>query len=208
LTEDRTVTATFNPDADGDGISDAAEGAGPNRGDGNGDGLQDSTQKNVTSFQDISGNWCTLVSETGTELSIARAVRNPSPDDRPAEREFNSGFFGFKVTGLNPGQATILTLTVQREMNGDADYYRYGPTEDNRVNHWYRFNWDGQTGAKIFNDGDTTIIDLWFKDGERGDDDLIANGVIEDVGGPAERDEIMTGDSGFGCFINTLTGQP
>lgn len=205
LSGDKTVTATFNPDTDGDGISDVTEAAGPYGGDGNRDGFPDAEQKNVVSFEDLSGSRCTLVSETGTELSIVRAQRNPSPFDSPTDREFRSGFFGFILTGLNPGQATIVNLIVHREMSGDVDYYKYGPTEENRVNHWYSFHWDGQTGARVVEDGGRTVIDLYFVDGARGDDDLIANGEIEDVGGPAEpgRGEVFADSSG-GCFISTL----
>jgi hypothetical protein len=39
MDQDYTVTATFNPDGDLDGISDAMEDAGPNGGDGNSDGV-------------------------------------------------------------------------------------------------------------------------------------------------------------------------
>jgi len=47
--------------------------------------------------------------------------------------------------------------------------------------HWYRFLYGGRTGAIIV--GRTVIV--YFVDGERGDDDLSANGVIRDPGAPA-----------------------
>jgi hypothetical protein len=50
MTADKTVTATFEPDADADGITDAEEDAGPNGGDGNNDTVLDSTQAHVATF--------------------------------------------------------------------------------------------------------------------------------------------------------------
>jgi hypothetical protein len=58
-------------------------------------------------------------------------------------------------------------------------YRKYGPTPDNPTPHWYDFMWDGTTGAVIT--GNT--ITLHFVDGQRGDDDIQANGTIVDQGG-------------------------
>jgi hypothetical protein len=63
-------------------------------------------------------------------------------------------------------------------------YYKYGPTTDDTNPHWYPFLFDGTTGAVISADH----IDLYFVDGQRGDDDLRANGQIVDAGGPGFRE--------------------
>ena len=60
-------------------------------------------------------------------------------------------------------------------------YWKYGPTPDDPTPHWYEFLFDGTTGAVI----DGNVITLHFVDGQRGDDDLTANGVIVDPGAPA-----------------------
>jgi hypothetical protein len=54
-------------------------------------------------------------------------------------------------------------------------YLMYGPTPTIPYDHFYDFAYDGKTGA-VFS-GDT--ITLYFIDGQRGDDDLTANGEIK-----------------------------
>jgi hypothetical protein len=54
-------------------------------------------------------------------------------------------------------------------------YWKYGRTRSNTTAHWYQF-----AGAAIA--GNT--ITLTLTDGADGDDDLAANGVITDPGGP------------------------
>ncbi|MCK4791774.1 MAG: hypothetical protein KAV87_49030 [Desulfobacteraceae bacterium] len=65
------------------------------------------------------------------------------------------------------------------------------------VAHWYEFMYDDftKTGAKI----DGNKITLYFVDGERGDDDLEANGIVVDDGGPSSEEK-----KGAGCFISTM----
>jgi hypothetical protein len=85
-----------------------------------------------------------------------------------------------------------------------SSYYRYGPTPDNTADHWYPFLYNGQTGA-IFSCRDgNTLVTLYFKDGGLGDDDLTANGVIVDVGGPVTTAVTKSVGNG-GCFIRTIT---
>ena len=57
-------------------------------------------------------------------------------------------------------------------------YFKFGTTPDARFNHWYTFLFDGTTGAEILPDR----VLLHFVDGQRGDDDLTANGEIVDAG--------------------------
>jgi hypothetical protein len=56
-------------------------------------------------------------------------------------------------------------------------YWKYGKTPSNRTAHWYVFN-----GA-VFS-ADMKSVTLTITDGGEGDDDLSANGVISDPGGP------------------------
>lgn len=60
-------------------------------------------------------------------------------------------------------------------------YYKYGPTPDSPNGHWYEFLYNDTTGANIL---DRKIV-LDLVDGQRGDSDLTANGVITDPGAPA-----------------------
>ena len=206
MDQDKAITATFNPDTDSDGISNGIENAGPNDGDGNRDGTLDSQQTNVATFRNVNGDWCTLVSETGTTLEDAGPRSNPSSDDSPDGEHFIEGFFGFRVTGLDPGQAITLTLYLHdRDLDMDA-YWKYGPTPGNLQNHWYDFLADGATGAnkKTYRTLGTTKLSLSFVDGERGDDDLQANGEIQDVGGPSGSRIVSDQGGSAGCFISCI----
>lgn len=72
-----------------------------------------------------------------------------------------------------------MTIELPREEPISA-YYRHGPLASNPTPHWYIFAYNGSTGAEI----DGTTITLHFIDGGRGDDDMTANGIIVDPGGP------------------------
>jgi len=73
-------------DGDGDGAIDSVEDAAPNNGDANNDKIQDSTQANVASFPDSTGNYTVLETSTGVtihDLNILGAtfgVANPPAD--------------------------------------------------------------------------------------------------------------------------------
>ncbi|NNG02371.1 MAG: hypothetical protein HKM93_23545 [Desulfobacteraceae bacterium] len=192
-------------DDDNDGISDEIETAGTNSGDGNNDGTPDSLQARVATFTiNETDSYVTLVSEPGTELSQCAFAANPSPDNAPDNITFDHGFFKFTVTGL-----TSASTTVTLHLPGDAapdTYYKYGPTPDNPENHWYEFLHDGATGAEF--SGHT--VTLHFTDALRGDDILITDSMIIDIGAPGVTAEDPggtntngTGNSG-GCFISTL----
>jgi len=196
---DTTVTATFNPDNDGDGISDTIEGNGPNNGDGNVNGTLDTAEQNVATFRTTQGDWVTLVSETGTRLGLVTAQQNPSPDDTPAGT-FGSGFFSFSIQGLTPGASTTAELILHSLKTYDR-YYKYGPTPTNPQTGWYEFTYNGETGAE-FSRAFSDPITLHLKDGALGDYDLQADGTIVDPGGPATV-TIVT-DSGAGFFISTI----
>jgi len=211
LDQDYTITATFNPDGDSDGISDVVENGGPSGGDGNSDGSLDSLQPNVATFQSITGSYVTLISETGTSLTDVVATVNPSRTDAPTECTYPQGFFGFKVKGVTPGAATTVTVILHRKDETISIYYKYGPTPDNDADHWYSFFPQGETGAVISQELTQTEILLYFRDGQRGDDDLLANGEIIDLGAPTK----LTGGGGVGgggdsgCFIATAVfGSP
>jgi Divergent InlB B-repeat domain len=185
----KTVTATFTSnDQDNDGIPDTEEDGGANNGDGNQDGTKDSEQSHVASLKTYDGwSYITIASPDGTALTAVKATANPSPSDAPTDIHFPYGFFGFTVTGVT-GTGTTVTVHLP-ESAQSIGYYRYGPTPENGSDHWYDFSHDGETGAQI-NDN---VITLNFQDGGRGDDDLVADGTIKDVGGPFAAGQAMNG---------------
>jgi hypothetical protein len=184
-------------DTDGDGVQDLEE-MGPDGNDpdydGNNDGTPDSKENNVASMHTYDGeNYITLASPEETAMRNVRAVER---DDTPAEANCPHGFFGFEVHGLSaPGDCTEVTLFLP--LNSDINtYWKYGRTHSDPTDHWYKFSYDHQTGAEIFHEPPRTRIVLHLCDNLRGDDDLDANGVIEDIGGPAITAVTCDGDFG------------
>jgi len=184
-------------DEDDDGVPDAEEDLAPNGGDGNDDSEQDSEQDNVASCYTFDGmNYVTLECPPGETLIGVQAVDNPSPDDAPIRVEFfEYNFFSFTVDTGNPGGATTVTITLA-DGRVPSRFYKYGPTPADPTPHWYEFMFDGTTGAEI----NSNVIILHFVDGQRGDDDLAANGIIIDQGAPVFEEEA---DPGHDCFIAT-----
>ncbi|MEW5802596.1 MAG: choice-of-anchor U domain-containing protein [bacterium] len=210
---DREVTVTFisiyDIDTDEDRVPDIEEkgpkGDNPNY-DGNGDGIADCLQPNVASLHIGNGQYyITLASPSliqipemiPIDLSDLGDVPNPPSD------VILWGLFelNFSLSSLNTDGSTTVTIYLPPEITSDT-YYKYGPTPDDPDNpHWYAFLYDGQTGAKI----QGNIITLYFIDGERGDDDLVADGNIIDIGGPALTTKShSSGNGSGGCFIDSL----
>lgn len=184
-----SVSFTITP-TDSDGVTDAVEDAAPNGGDGNNDGVLDSQQSNVTSLPSSAAGtpYVTVASPSGTSLADVAAVANPSPGDAPPGAKFPVGFLDFTVAGITPaGAATTVTLYLPDDTKVSS-FYKYGPEPGNATPHWYNFSYDGTTGAEIFagqdSDSDPELIILYFVDGQRGDDDLLANGLVVDPGAP------------------------
>ncbi len=183
-------------DDDGDGIPDQDE-MGPNGDDptfdGNGDGIPDIMQDNVASTQtSAGGGYVTVASGAGTTLGAVEASPSPSPGDQPAG-VFPFGFFDFTVGSVSAGGCTTVTLYLPLDP-AITGYYKYGPEQGNVADHWYEFMYDGTTGAEIFHESAQTRIVLHLCDGLRGDDDLAANGIIDDIGGPITVDGVLFTD--------------
>ena len=177
--------------------------------DGNNDGIADSLQDDVASFHTYDDqSYVTMESPVGTSISNYKAVDNPYTTNSPSSIEFSYGFLEFTITGVGNGGVTTVILNFPVGTTFDT-YYKYGPTPSNDIDHWYEFLDDGQTGAEI-NDN---VITLHFVDGKRGDDDLTADGIVIDIGGPAVSLNHDSGDGsgtsggggggGGGCFIGT-----
>ncbi|MCZ6816525.1 MAG: putative metal-binding motif-containing protein, partial [Planctomycetota bacterium] len=167
---------------DSDGVDSATEDAAPNNGDGNSDGIPDSQQDNVASLPNVNGDYLTIASPGGTTLANVTSGNNPSPADAPAGVDFPAGFLGFEIQNVAPGGTVDVEIIAHVLPGTNIDsYWKYGPDPSDPTPHWYEFLFDGTTGATI----NGNVISLRFVDGQRGDGDLTANGVIVDPGGPA-----------------------
>ena len=204
LAQDGTIAVAIGGAAsitgDGDGIADEVEDGAPNEGDGNADGIPDKQQPNVSSLVDVvNGEYVTVETESNLllkNLSIAdgsRLLQESGSNKDLAGLNFTHGFLGFEVKNVaSGGSAKVKIYLPQGER--PISFFKFGPTPDNPVNHLYKFDYDGETGAEF--SGNEVI--LHFVDGKRGDSDLTANGVIVDPGTPAVRASNTGGDSGGG----------
>lgn len=110
----------------------------------------------------------------------------------PANVSFPHGLFDFALEGGTSGSTVEVTVTFPSKLPADAVYWKFGPTPLGHgcndaascaAPHWYPF-----TGATI--EGNT--VRLRIQDGGLGDDDLTADGVIIDAGGPGIVGAVVT----------------
>jgi len=218
LSKDGTITAATGGPAritgDGDGIPDDVEDGAPNKGDGNNDGLPDKQQPNVTSLVDVvSGEYITIEAESSMRLKNigtidgSNVIAQSVTGDELNGLNFAHGFLRYEVLDVTPGADVSIKLYMNSTKR-PVKYFKFGPTPDNPVDHFYEFDFDGETGAEF----NGNVITLHFVDGKRGDADLTANGIIVDPGTPAIKavntGSSSGGSSGGGCSINPSENHP
>ena len=175
-----------------DGVPAAIEDAGPNNGDGNNDDILDSKQSNVATLIDSDGNYVTYLTENSYRFSGMSSLHQSDISELPADVVIGSGVFNFSVGNIVPGELLEFGIILPANVVPSA-YYMYGPTADNANPHWYRFDYDGETGAIILNGVNFTasdgrvfsrnVLKVIHKDGARGDSDMAENGAIAVTGG-------------------------
>ncbi len=167
-------------DSDGDGLVDAVENLGPGGGDANRDNQLDSSQPYVATQAGTGIVGITVATVSTTILRNVQFAPHPLPADVPPRADFHVGWLNFTVHQLDSDRELPVTILIDGR-SGSNTFYRFGPTPDNPAPHWYRFLFDGRTGAELFADR----IVVHFRDGERGDDDLLKNGTLVHAGAPA-----------------------
>lgn len=118
----------------------------------------------------------TFSTSSGTIQNLTAISESSLPTEGKPDLEFPHGFFEFDITGLTAGETVTLTIELPSAVPEGSEYWKYGPTGGDPTPHWYQI-------AMGDNDGDK-IITITLQDGDLGDDDLTANGVIVDQGGP------------------------
>ncbi|MDY6990951.1 MAG: choice-of-anchor U domain-containing protein, partial [Thermodesulfobacteriota bacterium] len=205
MNKDRSVTAVFVEHSD---VQDTRLGSPESKEslpstpsdtrDGNNDGIIDAMQDHVVSLKTSDGQHdVTIESVAGTLLRDCTAVgKSSEAHGLPSEGEYPYGFFSFVVQNVDIGGATTVTIYLPEDASPTI-YYKYGPEPENPEPHWYEFMYDGKTrtGAVIAG----SKITLYFVDGQRGDDDLQANGTIVDQGGPGSEEKKKAG-----CFVSAM----
>lgn len=170
-------------DEDNDGISGEVEALGPHNGDGNQDGIPDRIQSNVASFPNAqNGQYVVLSVAADTRLEEVHAALFDPSAQMPLDGGFNLpiGLIVYRLAGF-PGEEAVQVTLILPEGIDYISCIQYGMTPDKTEDHWYEFTFNGLTGFLM----DGNVMAIQYVDGERGDGDLKANGVIESLGGPA-----------------------
>jgi len=177
-----TGTGTISDDLDADGVEDGVEAlAGGGSGDGNQDGIPDSEQPHVTSLPNAAdGQYVTIVTLEGSQPRDVRSVEAPPLPEELADIDPMLGCLDFEVHQLAPDGTATVELIVPN-VDAPNTLYKFGPTADDPVPHWYEFQWNGTVGAERVGE----VIVVHYKDGELGDNDLTVDGKIVDPVVPA-----------------------
>ena len=141
------------------------------------------------------------------------------PPDAPSGSLFVYGLQGFNVIYPNGFEGGLVQVAIYLPADAKpTQFYRFGPTPDNATSHWYDFAFDSttNTGAKFLGkvsicpksdpDPETcgvierNVVLISFIDGQKGDDDLIADGkVTQGVGGISFR--VISSSSGSAAYL-------
>ena len=131
------------------------------------------------------------------DTSLTATLSANSTVTPPSGLQFPFGFLSFTITGLAPGASADVTITGL-DPNQVTDYFKNGATPANPTAHWYDFLYGQATDADSASGTGMEIVNgnvvLHLVDGQRGDDDLAANGVISDVGGPVLNQPPLAGN--------------
>ncbi len=137
-------------DLDNDLVDDGVERSAPQNGDGNRDGVRDDQQNNVTSLpHPVSGNFVTLAAPNGQKLNNVNIVTPLATP--PRDIDFRIGLLQYELTSA-PANSVLQRSRSLLRNNRIQFVYKYGPTADNPTPHYYRFLYDGSTGAEILSD--------------------------------------------------------
>ena len=94
----------------------------------------------------------------------------------PTGLTFPFGLFDFVAFNGSPGSNMTITITYPGTLPPGVQYWKYGPTPTDHSPHWYVLP------NVVFTANTATLT---IADGGLGDDDLLANSMIVDQGGPA-----------------------
>ena len=144
-----------------------------------------------------SGAGSATVSGSGCTFTTAQFIP-VAPLSAPVGVSFPHGLFDFKVGGCGPGATATVQVTFPQAIPAGSQYWKYGPTPGPVAAHWYALG-AGAPNNLVMNANMATFT---ITDGGLGDDDLTADGVIVDQGGPG----IPGGQVGEVAAIPTLGG--
>ena len=179
---------------DSDGVATVVENGAVNNGDGNNDDIFDSLQDNVVSLTDLKGTYNTYVTDARLNQTFfgVRIVDQSTTDENPDGVVFEEGVHGFVLNNIAPGEIVEIGLLLPASVDPSA-YYMYGPTPESATPLWYKFDFDGETGASFVgvakftsptgNVIDRNVVFLRIKNGGRGDSSVVQDNSIIVKGG-------------------------
>jgi len=141
--------------------------------------------------------------DPSTLRNLTAIAEGTLPLEGKPDLVFPYGFFSFNITGLEPNQTVIVTITYPDNIPIGSEYWKYGPNGSlpprDPNPHWYKI--------PIGSDDGDNVITLTLQDGGAGDDDGAANGWIVDQGGignPAAQAPALT-PIGIAALIGLLS---
>lgn len=192
-----TANITDGNDEDGDSISNTIEDANPiNAGDGNGDSVRDSEQQDVASLPNsISGDYATLVA-TGSCATITDVdfVAESSLTTQDSDYQYPLGLIDFNLDcPLAGDSASIKILYGDTYTTSSWVYKKY-----NSNTLTYADSAGAVFGTETIGGTPVTTVVFGITDGGVGDEDGVADLVIQDPSGPATINTTPTSGGGGG----------
>ncbi len=171
------------------------------------DGVPDIDQDDIKCVNTVVGDGQIGVKE-GTNVTSIESLSSIDPDTIPDTENkpetLPLGLITFKLTVNNPGDTAEVTVYLSEAAPSDAKWYKY-----DSINGWQDYS-DHATFSS-----DRKSVTLEFKDGDYGDADGTANGIIVDPSGlgsvtePVPAPTTGGGGGGGGCFVATVAyGSP
>jgi uncharacterized delta-60 repeat protein len=177
-------------DTDGDGVADSID--------------TDLDNAAVASPESVSGTGYIMMDVSdivGATLSQVEVVDDDDlsllQDGKPADMVFPDGLVSFRLNGLTPGETVEVTLAYPTPFPNNPRYYKVNETG------FYEFPYP----YAVFDENNNTVT-LTITDGGFGDNDHVANGVIDDPGGVgvvvATNDPVSSSSGGGGGAFGSL----
>ncbi|MFM7196700.1 MAG: choice-of-anchor U domain-containing protein, partial [Chloroflexota bacterium] len=127
-----------------------------------------------------------VVVDSGAVVRDAKTYSVQEFDAKPKDWVALSPVVQFEMANalLKPDGSVELVITLPQGAQVPTKIFKFGYESATAVvKTFYAFDWDGRTGAQFIDtngDGRPDIIRIVYRDGERGDDDRLANGIILD----------------------------
>ncbi|PCJ88863.1 MAG: hypothetical protein COA54_01125 [Thiotrichaceae bacterium] len=191
-----------------DGVDIDVENAAPNNGDGNNDDVLDSQQSHIASLPDINGTYITYVSDVSKPFVGMQIVDASIFNENQEGVNLSAGVHEFTVNNVGSGEIIEIGVLLPEGVEPSA-YYIFGPTSDDPTSHWYKFDFNGETGASFFGDAKLTspsgdkieknFVILLIKNGGRGDGSTVLDSELVIRSGISYSD---SGSGGSGLLSN------